>query len=258
MRREKRQKLQKRLSETERRKIARLCSQGTPASQVARTIGVTRNTAIKWRKRFGVAAWALPEKKVLRLLRAGWEQRRIARHLKVSFRRVSEFARKNGFARSQRAPLSQEEIRVIVGDIIHRAGSAAAIAKARRAPYKTVLALAHEWLACQRFLPVANPPLQSYFPSKPSPVPFAGKGVNQMQEHFVRLVEFYAGAYGGRIPADRAAFTAQILADLMPATSRRFGMFSTKEWEQEYERIGADLAVAVEAVATRCTAKFVN
>lgn len=156
------------LSVEEKRQIAKLSAQGRSQTDIARAMHITRPTVELNLKKLGLPTRVplLHQEKILALLTKGVERRKIARSLGVSYRKVYAFAREHGFARAKRQPLSSERMAWLCDDVANRRGSAASLAKKYSVPYKLVLQLAHSMLECERFLPIRQPPLSSYFPMK--------------------------------------------------------------------------------------------
>jgi hypothetical protein len=159
----------KRLTEEERQEIRRLRLEGLRNVDICRKLGLNRNTVHKSFVKMNLPVTRrppVPEKKVLALLEKRVEWRTIGRTLHVSHRSVAEFARAHGYARPRKELTPGQRMRLIE-DVLSRSASAAALAKKHHASYKTVLALAHDLLKCERFLPSWRTPLTSYFPSRP-------------------------------------------------------------------------------------------
>jgi hypothetical protein len=172
---------------------------------------ISRETGCAWST---VKTWAardpeqpaFPAEEILKLLRGRVDQHQIAKITGIPFRKVRDFARSRGFLQP-RVRVSDEQLREIIGDILHRRGSGAAIAKRYRVSYKFVLRLAHFWLQCSRFLPTYNPPLESFFPSVAPPP------MKETPDYFVQFVEKICQEYfAGKLPAtDDARFVRAVL-----------------------------------------------
>jgi hypothetical protein len=189
----------KRLTLEERAEVVTLRRAGLHIGEISYKLGVNRNTVGKWIVKAGLPISRrppIPEKKakqMLALLRKRVERRKIGRMLGISHRAVREFANANGFAQPKKEP-TKEQILATVSAILAREGSGAAIAKKYGVPYKRTLAMAHNLLQCERFLPTWKRPLESYFPSRPpepmkkeaEPSPQHGDG----EANFIGLVDF--------------------------------------------------------------------
>jgi hypothetical protein len=94
----------------------------------------------------------------------------IAKCLKVSYRRSRTLAHEHGFGKP-RKELSAAQLQALVADITNRRASAMALVKKHKCSYKIALSLAHQLLACERFLPSWRTRLSSYLPSLPDQPP---------------------------------------------------------------------------------------
>jgi hypothetical protein len=155
------------LADAEIQEIATLRSRGLGQTAIAHKLKLTRNTIAKALRKLGLPTRRplFHEEEILNMLRAGVERRQIARTLEVPYRSVYLFAREHGFGKP-RKQLSAEATSRLRDDIINRRGPAFQLARKYGTAYKQVLKLAHETLACERFLPVHKDPLRSHFPQK--------------------------------------------------------------------------------------------
>jgi hypothetical protein len=169
---------------------------------MCRKLNVNRNTIHKALVSMGLPITRrppLPEQKVLELLEKSVGFRTIGKTLGVSQRSVTEFARAHGYG-CPRKQLSAAQLAHLIGDILDRTASAAALAKKHNASYKLVLELAHRLLKCERFLPSWRTPLSSYLPSR------APRPIKEQHDHapdtFVRLVAKMCDlCFEGSLPA---------------------------------------------------------
>jgi hypothetical protein len=147
-------------------KIRELQSQGLGTGAIGERLGLSLGVVTKYKKILGLPVWPpLPEKEILKLLRKGLAPRTIAQRLRVSYRRTRKFAHAHGIGRP-RPKLTAAQKKLLTADILAREASAAALAKRYGASYHEVLQMAHDLLACKRFLPSWRTPLSSYFPSR--------------------------------------------------------------------------------------------
>jgi Homeodomain-like domain len=139
--------------------------------EIARELDVHRNTVYRTQKALGVTARSrtspsrAKERKILALLRSGVSRAAIETSQHATVHAVRRIAEAHGITTRQK--LTEVQTLQVLADIVGRNASALAISKRRGVPHKTVLAMAHQVLKCERFLPSAKNPLQSYFPSVP-------------------------------------------------------------------------------------------
>lgn len=177
-----------RLSDTEKKKIAKLyCDEGQTVTDICKRLRLGRNTVAAHIKRMGLVA-GLPARKMLALRRVGLSQRRIAAKLRLNYRAVFRWFRAHGYTR-QRYRLTAAQILNIDSAILRRDGSAAAIAGRFDAPYHFVLKRAHQLLECERFLSTWKTPLESYLPSL-RPLPAIKRGEMPAQRFVETFFQF--------------------------------------------------------------------
>jgi len=227
--------MSKPITQSQRTKIRQLVLAGARTTDVVTKMHLNRNTVMRWRKRLGLSSKPiLPAGKVLALLRKGIAQKKIARTLGVSQCAVSRFARAAGFVRPPR-PLSETQILALMADIFRRADFARALAQKHDVSYKLVLKLAHQLLACEKFLPGWRTPLSSYLPSASVPTmksatvaPTVPTEV-QLQTKFILVVEkVLAICRLSQVPSDRGAFAAAISNHVVPLDTP---LIYKKDWE---------------------------
>ena len=162
------------LNAVECEQIAALRSQGLSQTEIGKRLKITRNTVCRaLRKRLGLPT-LVPLRnsvgKVLDLLRLCVERRAVARMLKVPYRAVAKFARANGFTRAKPKPrLSAKRLAELEDDIVnHRFTAAGLYRKYRKHKigYQWILKMAHQVLACERFISSNRDPFVSYYPQK--------------------------------------------------------------------------------------------
>jgi Homeodomain-like domain len=191
-----------RLTGLEKDEIVRLAKLGLSVTAIAKQMSLTPQTVARWKRANGLPSWpALPEAKIVELLRDGLAPRTIAQTLRTSYRGTRRFAHAHGFGRPRKV-LSKAQLEQLKTEILAREGSAAALSKKHRCSYKTVLSLAHSLLRCERFLPSWKNPLASYLPQKWA-VTFAANKPSSMgaADLFVKLVNSVINkSFDGRFP----------------------------------------------------------
>lgn len=240
--------------------IRMLSEQGLSGTAIARQMGLNLLTVSKWKKRMGLSTWpALPEEKVLELLKSGMGPRRVADTLQVSKRRVTAFAHARGFGRPPRKKLSDAELSLLKADILAREGSAAALAKKYRCSYKLVLSLAHSVLACERFLPSWENPLASYFPSRPTEAKLKKAAEEpDIVGMCVRIIESALKLLDGKMPVDKKIIVAAIASRFAPENPPADFRFGMKVWEQARANFIMGLTIACDCVARDRAALWAN
>lgn len=156
------------LSAEEIQQIASLRAQRLTQSAIVARMKINPITVAKALKKLGLPT-LLPlahQEEILAMLKKGVRRRAIAKSLGVPYRKVYEFARQNGFERPLKKPLTQQQREKLIDDIVNHRATALALTRKYRASNREVLALAHETLACERFLPTGKNPLSSYLPQR--------------------------------------------------------------------------------------------
>ena len=164
------------LTAAECEQIAALRSQGLSQTAIAMRLAISRNTVRRVLRKSGLPTLVpmrYREKDVLDLLRQGIERRTIGRMLKVPHRAITRYARENGFTRLTRPKpnprISAQRLAELENDIVnHRATAAGLYRKYRNdgVGYRWILRMAHEILACERFLSSNRDPFVSYYPQR--------------------------------------------------------------------------------------------
>jgi hypothetical protein len=236
------------LTTEEKNKIRELSLKGWRATAIAAEMRLTRTTVMRVRKAWDLPGKpVLPEKQILALLERGVEQRRIARTLKVSYRRVCSLARAHGYGQPRRG-LSEIQFLSLVGDIFRREASAASLAKKHGTPYKWALAMAHCFLGIERFLPSWRNPLSGDFYLSPSKAVRPVITDQQRETNFVRLVQTIVRQRPTLASVDRNVLIYGILEKFMPADAEPA---LRTLWEQQ-------LAIAVDSAAIARSSGFAH
>lgn len=164
------------------KRVLKLWRTGKRQNEIAAELRISRSSAYRYQKALGLHAWQgiteTQEAKIAELLfERRWGTSRIASYLSDGKNRVSEHQvllvkRKLNFQRRKGEPgyryrMSGAQSLRLIGDILDRTASAAALARRHRTSHKKVLKLAHSLLRCERFLPTWKHPLSSYGPSRP-------------------------------------------------------------------------------------------
>jgi hypothetical protein len=136
--------------------------------EIGAMLGIPRGRVYRYQKALGLHAWwsSIPteakEKTILGLLREGVPRKRVEKLTRATVHAVRRIAEAHGISRKQLSENQQ-----VVYDIVHRNGSAAAIAKRYNVSHKGVLKLAHKLLQCPTFIGGETKiPLDSYLPQK--------------------------------------------------------------------------------------------
>lgn len=200
-----------RLTQQEKKEVRRLYKKGWLIESIAKRLNVTRNTVTRAMRAMGLPRLRpLPETKILAMMRDRVPQRQIAKLLKVPYRRVFQFCRKHGFAHPRHV-MTAAKIAAIDNAILNREATAFSIAKNYNASYTYTLKRAHQILGCQRFLGISNPPLTSYFPSRP-PQPMK-RDTMMSAEQFVRNFFPFSVRAGAVITDSDVTIAAQTLLE---------------------------------------------
>lgn len=144
------------------KRVAALTKQGVPQNEIAVQLGVHRNSIYRYQKTLGLSAWpqlsAEEERTIVDLLKAGHGVSWIGRQLRVGEHQARLVAKKynirkvyhpRGFAHFH--PTAEHLMRITDLALSHQY-SAKAIAKMTRVPYRTVVRICHQVLACEKFL----------------------------------------------------------------------------------------------------------
>jgi hypothetical protein len=196
------------LSLTEREKIRSLTRARVSQAQIARALGIGRDTVSKWQTQMKLPTRVpIPEKRIMRLFEKGWGGYRIARHLRVAVSAVYKVAHKNNFRRTDGVgyPQPHGNVAGFIEAIKRREGYIKHLAKRYGVGFCAGRRIAHEVLGTYRFRPGASkPPLDSAFPQK----------WPKTEGDFVRLASSIARLFGGDLPPFPEAVVRGVVASL--------------------------------------------
>jgi transposase len=155
--------------------IEQLTRAGKRQAAIARLLGMHRNSIYLAQRELGLSAWQRPspevEAQIISLLRSGLGTGKVCRQLGVTEHFVRLTARKNRFHRKPgevgyRSQLSPAKRQRILEEITQRRNFGTHLASKYKVPYKLILKLAHETLACPRFRAGYASPFLSNFPQR--------------------------------------------------------------------------------------------
>lgn len=158
------------VTDAEKKEIARRTRARERQSNIARDMGLTRQTVARAQREMGLPTRLVwPEKKIMRLFRKGWGGYRISKFLRVPANQVYAMAHRNGFHRSDNAgyPTPAENEARFIEAVKNRENYVKHLAKKYQVGICKAQRIARKVLNTPRFRPGASKPvLSSDFPQR--------------------------------------------------------------------------------------------
>lgn len=189
--------------------VERLTLSGMRQNEIAKKLGVHRNSVLRYQRRLNLPAWRpttpAEEREILRLLLSGRGTSSIGKHLGCGEYRVREVARKfeikrgRGHSGFRWKPDARAYLRLMDLCLQHK-HSCKQIAKIIDAPYRTTVRLAHKILSCETFLGGTDGRLDSYMPMKHAAAPLKTQMTDE--ERAVKIASRLTEIFAAELPKD--------------------------------------------------------